>query len=303
MLSSFDWLRRCRNGAELLATLQYLEKTCGSVAGPERPLLDKALGPPPSALQGPCQRCWIYPRTPSKRGTSRYCQVCRTILVKASRLYHHSPRSIAIWGAVNRLPKLLEHRGGVKTGYRILGAFAPDSQHFLVMMYRHGLKSWLQELVIYHGAELKGVLQVLPTTGSGGGVDMADVLCRAMHQESLFPMDRLWIRFFSAPYQVLKSHLRDRQGLLTFEIAEFVSLLEMAAVFRTLLEPEVQQALFELLNLEDSREEHFYWGRFLGLLTPEARDMLNAWRIRQWPKERIHLLYELISYVPFYSLD
>jgi hypothetical protein len=280
-----------------------LEKTHGSVAGSDAPLLDEELGAPPSALQGPCQRCWIYPRAPAKRGTGRYCRVCRAILVKASRLHHLSPRSIVIWGAVNRLPKLLERRGGVQAGYRILGAYAPDAQHFIVMMYRQGLKSWLQELVIYHGTELRGVLQILPTTGRGGGVDMADVLCRAMYQETLLPMDRLRVRFFSAPHQVLKSHLRDRQGLLTFEIAEFVSLLEMAAVFRTLLEPEVQRALFELLNLKDSHEEHFYWGRFLGLLTPEARDMLNAWRIRQWPKERIRLLYELIGYVSFYPLD
>jgi hypothetical protein len=55
------------------------------------------------------------------------------------------------------------------------------------------------------------------------------------------------------------------------------------------------------LNLEDTSEEQFYWGRFLGYLSQEAKDMLNAWRIRQWPKGRIELLYELVDYVAFYQ--
>ncbi len=116
-------------------------------------------------------------------------------------------------------------------------------------------------------------------------------------------MDRLRVRFFSAPYQLLYPHTRDRQGLLTFEVSEFVNLLEMAAVFRTMLRPEAQEALQELLNLEDPSEEQFYWGRFLGYLDPEAKDMLSAWRIRVWPRERIQLLYELTNYVAFYSTD
>jgi len=185
--------------------------------------------------------------------------------------------------------------------YHVLGAYVHDENHFLLMMPRHELKPWLQELVIYHGSDLKGLIQILPTTGAGKGVNMGDVLCRAVYHEARFPMDQLRVRFFSAPHQILMPHTRDKQGLLTFEVSEFLSVLEMAAVFRTILRPQEQASLYELLNLEDTSEEQFYWGRFMGFLTQEAKDMLNAWRIRQWPRNRIKLLYELVNYVAFYQ--
>ena len=314
MLNSFDWLRRSRTGAELLATLKCLEEKPG--------LFDEdEIGPPHSALGGLCQRCWVYPRAASSRRrpepvegresprdtyhsrrTAPYCQACRAILARASRLSKIPRECVVIWAMVNQLPKQLE--GGRKArDRRMLGAYLHDEHHFLVMMRRYSLKPWLQELLIYHGADLKGVVQILPTTGAGGGLDMADILCRAVHQELRFPMDQLRVRFFSAPHQLLRAHTRDRQGLLTFEVSEFLNLLEMAAIFRTLLYPEAQQALHDLLNLRDSSEEQFYWGRFLGYLSSEAKDMLSAWRIRQWPRDRIRLLYELVEYVAFYSSD
>lgn len=296
MLNSFDWLRRSRTGAELLATLQYLE---------EKPDLfdEEAIGPPHSALGGPCQRCWIYPCAPSSsRRPSQYCKLCRAILARANQLGHISRRSVVIWGGSNRLPKQLENGEGFHD-CRIFGTYIHDQNHFLLMMHRLEIKTWFQELVIYHGADLKGLVQILPTTGTGKGISMAGILCRAIHHEARFSMDRLRVRFFSAPYQILKPHTRDQLGLLTFEVSEFLSLLEMAAVFRTLLRPEAQQVLHELLNLDDASEEQFYWGRFLGYLGPEAKDMLSAWRIRQWPKNRIKLLYELADYVAFYKPD
>ena len=296
MLNGFDWLRRSRTGAELLATLQYLD---------EKPDLfdEEEIGPPYSALGSPCQRCWIYPCHPSpSRRTSRYCKSCRDILARAGRLGYISHRSIVIWGLVNRLPKQIESGEGFQDS-RIFGAYVHGQNHFLLMMHRLELKTWLQELAIYHGADLKGLVQILPTIGSGRGIGMGDILCRAIHHEARFSMDRLRIRFFSAPYQLLRPHTRDQLGLLTFEFSEFLSLLEMAAVFRTLLRPEAQQVLHELLKLDDASEEQFYWGRFLGYLSPEAKDMLSAWRIRQWPKNRIKLLYELVNYVVFYQPD
>ena len=78
-----------------------------------------------------------------------------------------------------------------------------------------------------------------------------------------------------------------------------MSLLEMASVFRSVLSPTTQQILYGLLNLKDAKEEGFYWGRFLGMLTPQEKDMLNAWKIRQWPRQRVKLLYELTKYVDF----
>lgn len=314
MLTSFDWLRQSQTGAELLATLKYLEE--------EPDLFDAdEVGPPHSALGGPCQRCWVYPRTPPPnqatspdtyydRRTAPHCKSCRAILARASKLGGISRRSIVIWGWVNQLPNQLEDNEGYQdsrvpstSSEHRLAAYVQDQNHFLLMMHRRELKTWLQELLIYHGAELKGLIQILPTTGAGGGINMADVLCRAVHHEARFSMDQLRVRFFSAPHQLFRPHTRDRRGLLTFEVSEFLNLLEMAAVFRTLLVPEAQQALYELLNLDDASEEQFYWGRFLGYLSPEARDMLSAWRIRQWPKEQIQLLYELIDYVAFYQSD
>ena len=68
-----------------------------------------------------------------------------------------------------------------------------------------------------------------------------------------------------------------------------------------LIGPQEQEMLHEVLNLEDPSEEQFYWGRLLGHLSQGAKDMLNAWRIRQWPKNQVKLLYELVDYVAFYQ--
>lgn len=294
MLSSFDWLRRSRTGAELLATLECL------TTKPDLFPPGEEIGPPFSALDGPCQRCWVYPRLPSSQ--QHHCQACQAILYRASKLGYISRQSIVVWGFVSRLSKLLRMGEGF-SDHHILGAYVHDENHFLLMMPRRELKPWLRELTIYHGLDLKGLLQIFPTTGAGKGVDMADALCRAIHHETRFPMDQLRVRFYSAPHQILKPYTREQQGLLTFEVSEFLSLLEMAAVFRTILRPKEQELLYELVNLEDTSEEQFYWGRFLGFLNQEAKDMLNAWRIRQWSKNRIRLLYELVDYVAFYQTD
>jgi len=288
MLNGFDWLRRCRTGAELSATLKYLE------AKPSLFPDEDEMGPPHSALDGPCQRCWVYPRRTSY---TPYCKTCQTILARASKLGGISRQSIVAWGFVNWLP--VQFRPGAKDNKG--HAFVLDQSHFLLMMHRRELKEWLQELLLYHGSDLKGLIQLFPTTGASQRGGMGDILCRAAHHEARFVMDQLRVRFYSSPYQVMIPHVRERKGLLTFEVSEFLSLLEMAAVFRTMLRPEAQQVLHKLLNLEDPSQEQFYWGRFLSYLSLEARDMLDAWRVRQWSQSRIQLLYELIEYVAFYQ--
>ena len=292
MLSSFDWLRRSQTGAELLATLEHL------TIRPDLFPLGDEIGPPHSALNGPCQRCWVYPRLPLPR--QNLCKTCQAILDRASRLGHASRQAIVVWAFVNRLSKQLRMGEGFYDQH-VFGSYIHDENRFLLMMPRRELKAWLQELIIYHGSDLKGLVQVFPAAGAGREMGMGDILCRVIYHEARFPMDQLRVRFYSAPYQILKPHTRDQQGLLTFEISEFLSLLEMTAVFRTLLRPEEQKSLRELLNLEDTSEEQFYWGRFMGFLNQEAKDMLSAWRIRQWPKNRIKLLYELVDYVEFYQ--
>ncbi len=291
LLSCFDWLRLSRTGAELLATLQLLADD------PELPL-EGELGPPHSALNGPCQRCWVYPRRAKKR-SARYCPVCQDILNRAWRLGNVSRNAIVTWGFVNQLPRQLRTSSGFQDS-RILGSYVHDENHFLLMLYQRGLKPWLQELALYHGADLKGFIQIFPTVGTREP-NMGEFLSRIIHNEARFPMDRLRVRFFSAPHQIFRPHLYDREGVLTFGIAEFLSVLEMAAVFRTVLRPDEQKALRELLHMEDTGQAQFYWGRLLGHLSREAKDMLNAWGIRQWSRAQINLLYELIEYVAFYQ--
>lgn len=288
MLDNLDWLRRSRTGAELIATLKCL------AAEPDLASAEAKIGPPLSAFGGPCQRCWIYPRASG----AAYCEFCQAILDEAWKLGDFSRRSVVIWGFVNRLPKQLQNGEGFRDS-RISGAYVHDEQRFLLMMHKRQLRPCLQEMVIYHGSDLRGLIQIFPTAGSRGDVGMGDFLCRAIHHEASFPMDQLRVRFYSAPYQLIKPHRRDRQGLLTFEVSEFLRLLEMAAVFRTLLRPEEQNMLSDLLKVDDVAEEQFYWGRFMGYLGQEAKDMLKAWKIRQWPRNRIKLLYELIDYVAF----
>jgi hypothetical protein len=330
MLDRFDWLRRSRTGAELLATLQYLETNpiadCGMQIADYSPQSEirnpqsRGLGPPPSALNGPCLRCWIYPRATTKPN-ARYCPTCQAIMEEAWQLGTLSRYAVVVWGFVNQLPRQLRTGSNARTrgpgglqdeldsaarpcvSFRdshILGAYVHDENRFLLMLHHLEIKPWLQELAIYHGADLKGLIQIFPTTGVRD-TGMGDLLCRIIHNEARFPMDRLRVRFFSAPYQVYAAHLYDREGVLTFEVTEFLSMLEMASVFRSVLRLDEQEILYKLLNMGNTGQAQFYWGRFLGSLNQEARDMLNAWKIRQWSKPRINLLYELVENVGFYK--
>ena len=286
MLTSFDWLRRSRNGQELLGTLIYLSENSGF------PAENTEIGPPLSALRSPCQRCWIYP----PQGGDVLCRTCAEILTSGQGRSRLSRHSIVIWGVVDRLPQSLQHSAGGRSPH-VLGAYIHDERRFLAMMLRRDLKPWLQEMVIHHGTDLRGGLQIFPTMGPKPTLVMGDILCWAVHHEAYREKDRLCVRFYSSPSQVIMPHKRDRRGLLNFEISEFLGLLEMAEVFRLLLHPNEQRELFELLALKNPEEKQFYWGRFLGFLDQQAKDMLTAWGIRNWPQNRVQLLYELVRYV------
>lgn len=290
MLSRYDWLRRAHTGGELLATLELFTT---------RPALfeEGEIGPPHSALGGPCCRCWVYARWPTPRAD--YCPACHAILERAGKLNRLSRSTIVIWGYVSRLSRQIRMGEGFEE-HHVLGAYIHDEHHFLLVLPRRELKPWLQELLIYHGADLKGLLQVFPAV-SARQESVGELLCRVAHHEARFPMDQLRVRFYAAPHQILVPWTREQQGKLTFEVSDFLSLLEMAAVFRTVLLPGEQASLRELVKLKDPAEIQFYWGRFLGSLSQEARDMLNAWGVRQWPEGRVQLLYELTGYVAFYQ--
>ncbi|CAK0764783.1 conserved hypothetical protein [Gammaproteobacteria bacterium] len=290
MFSHFDWLRRSRTGSELLASLQYL------ATYPELP--QEEIGPPHSALNGPCLRCWMYPRSSKGQGHGRYCETCELILAESWKIRAISRNCVVVWGFVDRLPNQLQ----VGSRFRDSTVFDPyvhDDNRFLLMLYQRELRPWLQELVIYNG-DLKGFIQVLPTSGLRE-TGMGDLLCRVIQNEANFPMDLLRIRFFAETQQIFAPDFHDREGLLTFEVSEFLNALEMATVFRSLLRPEEQEQVYQVLRMGNNNEERFYWGRLLAGLSAEARDMLQAWRMRQWSKAHVNLLYDLMRYVGFYQ--
>jgi hypothetical protein len=288
MLTAFDWLRRCESGAELIAALDLIK------SAPHLFHDVPGTGPPPFGIAGPCIRCWIYPRV----ALSLHCKICHAVLSAAAGLGSFSRHCMVIWGFVNFLPDPVKRDIDPQRG-RFYRVYLLDGAHFLAVVKGHELTGWLREILLYHGSELKGLLSLFPTVGKGGLHTMGDILCRAIQQDSRFPMDRLRVRFFSRPHQLNNPHKREKEGMLTFESSEFLNLLEIATIFRSRLHPEEQQMVKEVVKLTNHREKAFYWGRLMGALNTEARDMLSAWRFRQWPEGRVNLLYELIDHVPF----
>lgn len=291
MLAPFDLLRLSLTGSELLATMRLIADSA------ELPTAGE-LGPPRSALDGPCVRCWVYPRQVHRR-VSRYCPTCKSILTNAWRLRGISPRIILLWGFVNKLPRQLQDRN--KSGSPV-GVYIRDENHFLLALYYRDLKTWLREMMLYYGDELKGLIQIFPTTG-GHGPTMGELLIRIVHNDSRFPMDRLRVRFFSKVNQIFCPHTYDKEGVLTFDMIDFLSMLEMASVFRAKLRPEEQRLLYKLLSAEDIGNIQFYWGRVMGYFDQGVRDMLNAWKVRYWSEAQANLFYKLIEYVELYQSD
>ncbi|HDZ91148.1 MAG TPA: hypothetical protein ENH37_10815 [Deltaproteobacteria bacterium] len=290
MLSNFDWLRLCRNGSELIATLNIMNSGPGLFQGPQE------IGPPLCGVDGPCTRCWIYPRAPESSG--QHCVACEEIVSRARRLGRLSRQCMVVWSFVNFIPDPVRLNSGTESN-QIRCSFLPDDNHFLVIIRGYSLRDWLRELLLYHGSELKGLMILFPTTGTGFSYSMGDILCRAIHNDSRFPMDRLRIRFFPRPLELNAPHMREDRGILTFDSTEFLGLLEMATIFRAQLLPHEQDMVKKAVGLKDHQEKGFYWGRLMGMLSLEARDMLAAWKFKQWPENRVRLLYELVAHVPF----
>jgi hypothetical protein len=178
--------------------------------------------------------------------------------------------------------------------------YVEDERRFLLMLPHDELKPWLQELVLYYGAELKGLLQIFPTTG-GKSSHMGDMLARIVHLEAGFPPDKLRVRFYAGIEHVFNPRPFEREGVLTFEVSEFLRTMDLAAVFRTVLRPDERKNLYRLLHTSDTAETQFYWGRFLGMLSQEARDMLDGWGVRDWSPHQASLLYALVDYVAGYQ--
>ena len=282
MLTPFDWIRRCQSGMELLATLTLLNEGLAA----ECAIGEAPAEPPYGALAGPCLRCWVYPRAEG----SGYCPFCASVAQEAPKNNQIIRRVSVVWGYANRIPRVLGQE-------RVLAHYVLDDQRFLAMLPRQAVKPWLQDMLLEEGMDLRGLLQVFPTQGAGRNIGMGDILCRAIHHEANLPRAQLWVRFYSAPHQLVNPRQRNEEGILSFDAGEFLRMMDMAEVFRAVLHPEQQQALHEILALEDSEEQAFHWGRFTRQLDQRAHDMLTGWQFRQWPQNKVKLLYELVYYV------
>ncbi|MBF0199913.1 MAG: hypothetical protein HQK66_01100 [Desulfamplus sp.] len=296
MLSIFDWIRLSDNGAELMATLEYFKENKPDIF-PE----EKAIAGPVTLMNRPCSRCWIYPCSDNSGTDSIFCKTCHEIVARSRQMGRKSRYASVVWANVNLLPKNLNSRKGFYATSNVFGSYILEPSHFLLVLNRYKIKDWLQELLLYHGGSIKGLLQIFPTCGSTNRGNMNDILARAIQQDARFPMNMLRVRFFSSPFQLFAAHKREKSGMLTFEIMEFLDLLQMAFIYRSLLRPEDQQLVKELISLENPNERRFQWGRFSGSLKPEARDMLDSWNIPMWTKHQIILLYELMEYVEYAS--
>jgi hypothetical protein len=328
MLTPFDWLRRCAGGAELLATLEllradYLVTPSESPQAIDRgpaPAVDSlanapndasstvsrrplkiAAAPPQAALVGPCLRCWFYAATPAT-GERGLCPACQLILQRTGALSEISHRVVCVWGYVNRLPDLIRNSAVYEDG-RIAGVYLHSDHEFLLLVRRRELHSWLQDILLYDGLEMTGSLQIFPTVGVYGQTNMGELLCQVVHNQTRFPRDQLRVRFFASARHVLEVHKYDKQGVINFEMSEFLRLLESAAVFRSVLKPDEQETLRKVLAITNPQEAQFYWGRFLGMLSPQARDLLAAWKMRYWSEPQVNLFYELVDYVAFRNAD
>ncbi len=284
MPTAFDWIRRSENGAELIATIDAMNIS-------PAPFQDETvMGEVACGIRGPCSRCWIYPRLPE----APHCKTCHTIVTESGKLGPASRECLLIWGYVNAVPECLKQ--GVRP-YQTRAIHIRDASHFLAVVPGSGLASWLKEVLIHEGSDTRGALTIFPTTGKKNTFTMGDILCRAIQHDSRHPMDRLRIRFFSKPGQLKAPHLREQQGILTFEATEFMGLLEMATLFKSILRPKEREMVKEVSGLVDQNEKAFHWGRLMGALNIQARDLLADWKVRQWPQSRIKLLYELTEYV------
>lgn len=284
MLTQFDWLRLCRSGKELLASMYLFRQGMRPAA------LKMERAAPYSALDGACHRCGWYAR---QRPGLYHCAFCSVVHRRSFKFDQISRRAVLIWGRASHLPTRLTIK---RKPYDKL-CYIHDDQNFLLALPRRILKEWCQELIIYEGEKIQASLQIFPTIGSTAPLSMGESLCWVHHHSSYFPLNGCKVRFHPSVHDTLKPHVRDRQGILSFDIADFVSLLDFVQVFRIYLKPAQQNELFTLLTDVKPDERHFYWGRFLGSISQDARDMLVGWELRRWPPERLRLLHDLLRYV------
>ena len=287
MLTVFDWIRRSQNGSELIATID------GIKSSPELFRHEETIGQPVLGRDGPCQRCWIFPRL----SASPHCKTCHAIINAARGLGSASQNSLVLWGHLNFLPETLKADSRLD-GIPEVRVYLKDENHFLCVLKSYDLKEWLRKLVSSQ-SEIKGSLTIFPTTRKKPTFSMGDILCLAIQHDSRFPMDRLRIRYFSSPGQLKNPYKREKKGLLNFEGLEFLNFLDMAAHFKTLLSPIEQKVVKEVVGIKNEPERRFHWGRLMRELELETRDVLSEWGFKSLKGNELKLLDELTKYVNF----
>jgi len=286
MQNAYDWLLISKSGGELLATIDLVTDE------PDLPGIvakEECLGLPQTAFDGPCLRCRYY----SRLANSHYCYFCNHVMVRESVVRSYARHSVALWCFVNYPPKKIP-----KTSHEVFCHIVDDNR-FICCTNRWNLKNFLQEMMMIQGPDWLGTLQIFPVFRGGETLTMSDLLCSAIFDESALVQDRLYIKFFSSPYQFVHKREREREGKLIFEATDFVGYLEMAEIFKRGLYLEEQDRLRQLLDIEDASEKQFYWGRFLAQVRPEARDFLDSWKMKNWTESQVSLFYELLDFVKF----
>lgn len=298
MLKAFDWIRRCRNGTELLATLALLETRTLKIKPPEL-AEHKCIGPPLTLFDRPCQRCWVYAPVGEQR--PYLCSACLQILAEASHpdWVDKARHGAIIWGAVSDMPRLLASDHDAKIP--IFGRFILDAHHFLIVLNRRDLAAWLGELAIYDSQRLTGVLQVFPSVYTHQRTDFASIFTLATAQDYQASYWELRVQLHPRPFYLLADVHRKRRIQRDVTLGEAIQMLEMVRAIRMLFNPEEQATLLMLARKPAGQEWHFYWGRFIRQLTPAARDFIETWQIRQWPAEKLKLLYDLKPYMVDYT--
>ena len=288
MVNTFDWLRRSENGAELIAAMDAAVGDDGFFQQ------ESTMGQSVHGINGPCTRCWIYPRL----SDSSHCRICNSIVTRSRELGRASRKCLLVWGNVNFLPDSIKENSDLGEN-KARSVFIKDEKHFLAVVNGYDMTEWFRRIVHDNEADLKGLFTIFPTTGKKDTFNMGDILCRAVHYDSRFPMDKLRVRFFSRAGQLKVPHMREKLGILTFEPSEFLSMLEMATLFKSILRPEDQEMVKEIIGIKERHEKAFYWGRLMANLSIEARDMLTDWEFKEWSENKIKLLYDFTDNVPF----
>lgn len=284
MLALFDYICRCKTGSELYGALKIKNQI-------KQHLDDQNIGVPCTAVYGPCQRCWIYDCNVGEE----YCPLCNSILEHSQGHNLVFQDITLIWYDFDLFPTSIEkilpedHIGFIPLNYR----------SGLIMCMRSSIQNWLRSLTLKYGSLIKGLLQIFPTMGQGNIVGMGDILSTAKSQSKSLQFNNLWVRFYPEAWQLLDTKRREELGILTFEISDFISLIEKSKIYKEVIPNRFRNDIFELITKQDIDSESYYWGKLKRSLNKKAIDLIDSWKLKNWDKNKVELLYELSNYTTY----